>query len=68
MNDQRDDIRDAVIAEMKRQNVSAYRIANDLKISPQTVKPWLDGKSSINTKYASAIVRYLGLRFGTAAK
>ena len=64
MQDDRDDIRDAVKAEMDRQGVTMNRMGTDIGLDETVISRWLQGRTSTNTRNASAMMRYLGIRIG----
>ena len=56
-----DTIRDTVAAQAEKLGLSAYAIAKSLELSPETVKRYLTGRCSLNTRYVSRIAKLLNL-------
>ena len=56
-----DAIRDVVAQRAESLGTTAYAIAKTLEMSPETVKRYLAGRCSWNTRYVSRIAAHLGL-------
>ena len=56
-----DTIRDTITAQAEKLGLSAYAIAKALELSPETVKRYLTGRCSLNTRYVSRIAQLLNL-------
>lgn len=68
MQSDRDDIREAVRAELKRQQITPTAMARDLQTNLSVITRWLNGDTTTNTRNASAIMRYLGIRITVATE
>lgn len=50
-----------IAARAETLGLSAYAIAQSAELDPQTVKRYLTGRSSLNSRYVSRICEVLGL-------
>ena len=61
MRNMPDTIRNAIIARADQLGLTAYAISKAANLDPQTVKRYLAGRASLNSRYVSAICEVLGL-------
>lgn len=54
-------IQGAVAARATERGLTAYAIAKEAGLDPQTVKRFLEGRCALNSRYASKIFDVLGL-------
>lgn len=56
-----DSIRDTITARADQLGLTAYAIGRETGIDPGTVRRYLTGRCSLNSRYVSAICDVLGL-------
>lgn len=56
-----DNIRDTITARANQLGLTAYAIGRETGIDPGTVRRYLTGRCSLNSRYVSAICEVLGL-------
>lgn len=54
-------IRETVAARAEERGLTAYAVAKEAELDPQTVKRFLDGRCALNSRYVSRICDVLGL-------
>lgn len=60
-----DHIRQSIIDRAAMLGLSAYAIAKQCDLDPQTVKRYFDGKQQVSSEKASVICELLGLQLRT---
>ena len=63
-----DTIRDAVIARAEALGLTSYAIAKATELEPSTVKRYLNGQCSLNSRYVSLLCQALDLELTTKIK
>ena len=63
-----DTIRDTIAARAETLGLTAYAIGQQCEIDPGTVKRYLTGRCSLNSRYVSAICDVLGLELKPKSK
>lgn len=56
-----DSLRDTIIAQAESLGLTAYAVAREAQLDPQTVKRYMSKKVSLNSRYVSQICEVLGL-------
>jgi lambda repressor-like predicted transcriptional regulator len=54
-------IREAVAARAEERGLTAYAVAKEAELDPQTVKRFMKGRCALNSRYVSRILDVLGL-------